>query len=210
MLAMRLRAFSFALLAAFSAGCETPRISAGMPPPALGSPVAGVPAEALNPDVRQETIQQTICVSGYTASARPSTSYTNGVKAKLLRETGRPPTAASDYELDHRVPRSHWAGTPEALRTSSFSPGKVRTARRRRTAWSADCSAWCAPAPSRLPALNEPSTKTGRKPIAGTSRARADGHASPEVLLPHLHLLHETPSCSHEVSIQLGLRHQLL
>lgn len=37
-----------------------------------------VPPEALNPDVHQETIQQTICVPGYTALVRPSTSYTNG------------------------------------------------------------------------------------------------------------------------------------
>ena len=41
----------------------------------------------LNPDVHQDTIRQTICQSGYTKAVRPSTTYTNGVKRKLLRES---------------------------------------------------------------------------------------------------------------------------
>ncbi|MEP6875849.1 MAG: hypothetical protein ABI887_15930, partial [Burkholderiales bacterium] len=60
-----------------------------------------VPAEALNLDVRQETIQQTICVPGYTASVRPSTTYTNGAKLKLMRVQSIPDTTAADFELDH-------------------------------------------------------------------------------------------------------------
>ena len=63
-----------------------------------------VPMEALNPDVRQDTIQQTICIAGYTASVRPSTTYTNRVKAKLLRERGQTQVSADEYELDHIVP----------------------------------------------------------------------------------------------------------
>lgn len=63
-----------------------------------------VPLEALNPDVRPETVDQTICVAGYAASVRPSTSFTNGVKLKLLRDTGIEPANASKYELDHVVP----------------------------------------------------------------------------------------------------------
>lgn len=61
-------------------------------------------AMALNPDVYQDTIQQTICVSGYTKTVRPSTSYTNGVKHISLREAGLPEDQANDYELDHIVP----------------------------------------------------------------------------------------------------------
>jgi hypothetical protein len=34
----------------------------------------------------------------------PSTSYTNGVKLKLLREHGLPAEQASLYELDHFIP----------------------------------------------------------------------------------------------------------
>lgn len=77
--------------------------------------LAFVPTEALNPDVRQETIQQTICVPGYAASVRPSTNYTSGVKAKLLRDQGLPPTAAPDYELDHRIPLA-LGGHPRSLK----------------------------------------------------------------------------------------------
>jgi len=68
------------------------------------STAASLPAEALNPDVRPETIHQTICVPGYAASVRPSTSYTNGVKRKLLRDRGLPESDSKHYELDHIVP----------------------------------------------------------------------------------------------------------
>jgi hypothetical protein len=40
--------------------------------------------------VTQANIHQTICVPGWAATVRPSTSFTNGVKAKLLREQGLP------------------------------------------------------------------------------------------------------------------------
>lgn len=58
----------------------------------------------LNKEVTQDTIQQTICVPGYTKQVRPPTSYTNQVKQRLLQEAGQPPEAAGDYELDHIVP----------------------------------------------------------------------------------------------------------
>ena len=45
---------------------------------------------------------------------RPSTSFTTGVKLKLLREAGLAPTAASAFELDHRVPLA-LGGHPRAL-----------------------------------------------------------------------------------------------
>jgi len=59
---------------------------------------------ALNPDVDEDTIDSTICVSGYTKSVRPATSYTNGVKKKLMREAGIDAARVGDYELDHIVP----------------------------------------------------------------------------------------------------------
>jgi hypothetical protein len=59
---------------------------------------------ALNPDVDEDTIYGTICVSGYTKSVRPATSYTNGVKKKLMREAGIDAARIGDYELDHIVP----------------------------------------------------------------------------------------------------------
>lgn len=79
-------------------------------PPSNGQNVAteerahAEPVGALNADVSQVTIHQTICVPGWTATVRPSTSYTNGVKLKLMREQGRAPSEAFRYELDHYVP----------------------------------------------------------------------------------------------------------
>ena len=43
-------------------------------------------------------------VTGYTKTVRPSTSYTNGVKLKLLREAGIDQSHISEYELDHIIP----------------------------------------------------------------------------------------------------------
>ena len=58
----------------------------------------------LNPDVRQETIQQTICVKGYSSTVRPSTSYTGPIKSRLMREAGMPDDERSDWALDHHIP----------------------------------------------------------------------------------------------------------
>lgn len=80
-----------------------------------------IPAEALNSDVRQGTIQQTVCVAGYTASVRPSTSYTNGVKTRLLREQGLPVASAGDYELDHVIPLA-LGGHPRNLANLALQP----------------------------------------------------------------------------------------
>lgn len=108
------RLLPLAVALALCAGCTSlPTEPADVSQPS--AVLREVPPEALNPDVRQETIHQTICVPGYTALVRPSTSYTNGVKVKLLRETGRPPAAAADYELDHRVPLA-LGGHPRSLK----------------------------------------------------------------------------------------------
>jgi hypothetical protein len=56
----------------------------------------------LNPDVTQDTIGSTICVTGWTRTIRPSTEYTNALKRKQMRayrETG----AESDYQEDHMI-----------------------------------------------------------------------------------------------------------
>ncbi|MCC9311736.1 hypothetical protein LN042_32515 [Kitasatospora sp. RB6PN24] len=56
---------------------------------------------ALNPDVTQDTIDSTICVSGWTATIRPSTTYTNRLKAQGIIAYGYTDTSMSDYEEDH-------------------------------------------------------------------------------------------------------------
>lgn len=68
---------------------------------------AALPAAAdiaLNAGVNQDTINSTICSAGYTKSVRPSTTYTNGVKFKLMREAGIDQALSSDYALDHAIP----------------------------------------------------------------------------------------------------------
>ena len=87
-------------------------------PPA---PTTIVPMAVLNPDVRPETIDQTICIAGYTASVRPAPSYTNGVKMKLLRESGGEAANASKYELDHIVPLAV-GGHPRNLKNLMLQP----------------------------------------------------------------------------------------
>lgn len=102
-----------AIVAALLAGCGTvtrqPAAAGREPAKAATATVQRSdamrpPGGALNPDVTQATIGLTICLAGWTATVRPATSYTNGVKAKLLREHGLHPSDADRFELDHLVP----------------------------------------------------------------------------------------------------------
>jgi len=58
---------------------------------------------ALNPKVKQSTIHSTICVSGYTASIRPSSTVTSTEKAADARSYGYT-GSMSQVEYDHLVP----------------------------------------------------------------------------------------------------------
>lgn len=58
---------------------------------------------ARNPKVTQDNINSTICVSGYTATIRPSTSYTNNLKAQQIKAYGYSDTNMSSYEEDHFI-----------------------------------------------------------------------------------------------------------
>jgi hypothetical protein len=98
------------------------------PPPATVVTSADAPCVptshgciAVNPDVTPATIDTTICVSGYTKSVRPGTAYTNGVKAKLLREAGLSPDRKVDYELDHIIPLAV-GGHPRKLSNLMLQP----------------------------------------------------------------------------------------
>lgn len=58
---------------------------------------------ALNPDVTQATIGQTICVPGWSDRVRPPTSYTTPLKRRqmvMYGVTGRP---LADYREDHLI-----------------------------------------------------------------------------------------------------------
>ena len=56
----------------------------------------------LNPDVTQANIRSTICRSGWTATIRPPTDYTNALKAKQMRRYGDT-GSLSDYQEDHLI-----------------------------------------------------------------------------------------------------------
>jgi hypothetical protein len=55
----------------------------------------------LNPDVTQATIRSTICRPGWTRTVRPPVSYTNGLKARGLRQYGLrgPPSSVQEDHL---------------------------------------------------------------------------------------------------------------
>jgi hypothetical protein len=53
--------------------------------------------------VTQSNIGSTICVSGWTKTVRPSTSYTNPLKVKQIAQYGYSDTNKSDYEEDHLI-----------------------------------------------------------------------------------------------------------
>jgi hypothetical protein len=72
---------------------------------------------ALNPDVTPETLDSTVCVSGWTATIRPPSEYTAQLKVEQLRAYGFP-GKPEDYQQDHLIslglgghptdPRNFW------------------------------------------------------------------------------------------------------
>lgn len=54
--------------------------------------------------VTQDNILTTICISGYTATVRPSTAYTDALKAQQIKAYSYTDTNLADYEEDHLIP----------------------------------------------------------------------------------------------------------
>jgi hypothetical protein len=69
----------------------------GLPDPVCTPGVA-------DPRVTQDNIQTTICVSGYTTKVRPSSAYTDALKAQQIKAYGYTDTKLADYEEDHLIP----------------------------------------------------------------------------------------------------------
>ncbi len=84
---------SAAAASATGSGCQ---IRGALPDPVC---TPGV----IDPAVTQANIAQTICVSGYTATVRPPSSYTDALKAEQMRAYGFG-GAATNYEEDHLIP----------------------------------------------------------------------------------------------------------
>ncbi|HYR62125.1 MAG TPA: hypothetical protein VET24_05760 [Actinomycetota bacterium] len=105
-----MRRATMLLLGLALAGCSaTPghvgqggAVSTPAPDEGAGMAPASTPG-ATNPAVTQDSIHQSICVQGWTATVRPPASYTDRLKAQQMAALGLT-GPASAYEEDHRVP----------------------------------------------------------------------------------------------------------
>ncbi len=61
---------------------------------------------ALNPDVTQDNVHQTVCVKGWTKTIRPAAYYTNSLKRTQIRQYHLDVRNPRDYAEDHLVSRS--------------------------------------------------------------------------------------------------------
>jgi hypothetical protein len=72
--------------------------------------------------VSQSNVHETICVPGYTATIRPSTSYTNPIKTERMAAYGIALSLRNEYELDHLIPLE-LGGHPTAIENLWPEPG---------------------------------------------------------------------------------------
>ena len=73
----------------------------------LDLPVSSATPGAINPAVTQSNIQRTICISGYKATIRPTSSYTTKLKMQQLKSSPYSrygSTSTSLFEEDHLIP----------------------------------------------------------------------------------------------------------
>jgi len=77
---------------------------------------------AINPDVTQANIKDTICKSGWTKTVRPPTSMTNKIKSEIDRAYGL--STSTQGELDHEV-SLELGGAPSDPRNLWVEPGKI-------------------------------------------------------------------------------------
>ena len=92
---------------------------------ATGLPDAGLTPGATNPAVTPATLSQTICRSGWTATVRPPSSYTTGLKRAQIVAYGFNDTSLSSYEEDHLVPLE-LGGSPASPQNLWPEPYHVR------------------------------------------------------------------------------------
>ena len=84
------------LLTILALAFSYPACASGLPDPVL------TPG-AINLNVTQENIQQTVCVKGYTKTIRPPVYYTNKLKKQQIREYGYADMNPKHYEEDHLI-----------------------------------------------------------------------------------------------------------
>jgi hypothetical protein len=121
---MRIAVAAIALAAALALAAP-----AAASTPAYGVLHTGLPNRTLtpgayNPAVTQATIHRTICVSGWTATIRPPTSYTDALKIKQIGTYGFADRRTADYEEDHLV-SLELGGSPTSARNLWPEPHHV-------------------------------------------------------------------------------------
>jgi len=73
-------------------------------PRRAGLPDPHLTPGAINPSVDDSTLDTTICSSGWTATVRPPSAYTNALKLAQILQYGYSDRNPRDYEEDHLVP----------------------------------------------------------------------------------------------------------
>jgi hypothetical protein len=71
--------------------------------------------------VTQATLNQTVCVKGWTATVRPPSSYTSALKRWLLKDRQLPGTVSS-YQLDHMESASSSVALPYSTQNLFMQP----------------------------------------------------------------------------------------
>ena len=77
---------------------------------------------AVNSDVTQANIKDTVCKSGWTATIRPPTSYTNKLKTQGIAAYGYKDTDLRSYEEDHLI-SLELGGSPDDPKNLWPEPG---------------------------------------------------------------------------------------
>jgi hypothetical protein len=67
---------------------------------------------AVDTNITQGNIRNTVCIKGYTKTVRPPAYYTNKLKKSQLREYGYADQNPAHYEEDHLIPLS-MGGSPD-------------------------------------------------------------------------------------------------
>ena len=109
-----------------SDGPAQPSPSTALPSPRRpGLPDPRLTPGAVNPDVTAASIEETICMAGWTAKVRPPSAYTSALKLVQIVEYGYADTDPRHYQEDHLValelggavrdPRNLWPQPKTAL-----------------------------------------------------------------------------------------------
>jgi hypothetical protein len=80
---------------------------------------------AWNLAVTQATIHSTICVSGWTKTIRPPTSYTNRLKVAQIKTYGFADKLVGDYEEDHLI-SLELGGSPRSTKNLWPEPHHIK------------------------------------------------------------------------------------